>query len=217
MNSMTRVRLIAFALFCLVAGVARGQERQFPEFQCSITPPKGWEALPVQQPALVAAYGSPDRKKSLMLFASKQQKPGPLDYDTINQFESARSSNTNDQRVTSKVVEVGGVRAYDRLGRSMIEGRPATTWVRLFGGNGYFYSIQAMRIDGEAVEDAELRQGMDSLRFPGGPVIRQHGNFGPGLLAAGVVLVAVSVLVIMVWVNRKREEPGEKQKDEAKR
>jgi len=209
--------LIRFtALFVTLAcgGSALGQEQQFTNYHCAITPPLGWSYLKVPpQHGLLVTYANRSRKSLVMLIVNDRNKIGPIDDRFIDEFDRGVEKGTKgrDQKVGGKVIEVAGLKACERLGRTTVNGKAASTWSRNIPANGIFYTIQAMCFDGKADEEPEIRQGVESFRFLGSPVpppdplagksAAYQSGYRIGRVIAPLVLVGGFVALVLILVR----------------
>jgi len=67
--------------------------------------------------------------------------------------------------VRGKLIEIAGIKSYERLGEILINGKPVSVLTQTVPADGKLYSLQGMRLDGNASEDPEIRQAFASFRF----------------------------------------------------
>lgn len=189
------------------------QERVFADRNCAITPPAGWRwmtNLP-PQPVFCAAFGNTARNRLVMLMINdKGQAPGPMNERFVAEFERGVEASGGGKRVSGKFIEIAGLKAYERLGRAQVKGKEVSTLMQVVPANGTVYSVQAMRFDGDANDDPEIREALGSFRFiqtPSPPALSVSAayKFGYfiGRLAPTVLLGGVIVAVVVAALRRK--------------
>lgn len=219
---------LVLALVLPVQGIAFAQERVFPDKNCAITPPVGWEEvedLPAQA-GFLALYANPKKTSILILLLDEKNTfNGELDERFVEGFEKGVESSGGGKKISGKFIEVEGIKSYERSGTLMVDGAEASTLMRAVPADGRFYHVQAMRYDGKAEDDPEIRQGLESFRFlktPAPPRLNS-GAYGKGYqigyfigkLLVPAILILVVVLVLggiglgLFLVLRKKDKPGD--------
>lgn len=175
---MKPICTLASILMCIFAVThsAAGQERRFTNYNCAITVPGDWYLMTnlPPQPGLVAAYGKADKTAFLILIVDDRDNPsGPLDDRFVSEFERGVESTGVGKRISGRFIEIAGIKGYERLGNAVVNGKHASTIMQSVPADGRFYNLQAMRFDGVANEDQEIRNALASFRFlrpPASPV-----------------------------------------------
>lgn len=219
---------LALALAIAVQGAAFAQEREFPERNCAITPPEGWgevKDLPSKS-GILALYANPEKTSLLILLLDEKNSfRGEMDDRFVTGFEKGVESSGGGKKISGKFIEVEGIRSYERLGTLMVDGAEASTLMRAIPADGKFYHVQAIRYDGKAEEDPEIRQGLESFRFlkaPAPPGLNSPA-FDKGyqigyLIGKMIVPVALVLFLLMViggtgialfFVFRKKDKTTE--------
>src|SRR6476620_5957417 len=207
------IRFMALLVLAVLADAAVAQEEQFTNYHCALTPPLGWKRVKTApQTGLVVTYANGSHKSLLMLIINDRNKVGPVDDRFINEFDRGvqTGSKGEDKKVSGKIIQIAGINAYERMGERTLNGKLASTWTRNVPANGIFYTIEAMRFDGKADDDYEVRQGMDSFRFlgppvPPGPISGQsrayRTGYKLGYYTARIVLIGGVIAVIFIIVR----------------
>jgi hypothetical protein len=210
------IRHLAFA-FMLVIAAPRGvfaQERQFADYNCAITFPDGWHLmtnLPPQQ-SVLAAYGDAAGTRLVYLLIFAKKPTGPLDDHFISEYERGIQESGGGERLSGKFIEIAGIKSYERLGSLLIRGKRASMIGQLVPADGRFYNLQAMRFDGDANDDPEIRQILGSFRFIRPPDL----SYTPDSIAyrmgqlTGFLLVILAIVAVVVALVRRDRTPQPK-------
>jgi hypothetical protein len=205
-----------------LSGVTMGAEREFPDHNVAVTPPENWVLvtnLP-PQPGLIACYRKADGTAMLMLIVDEQNKPtGAVDDKYVAEMELGIVQAGGGKRISGKFIEREGIKGYERLGVLSIKGRDVSDLSLMFPVEGTSYSVQALRFDGSASEDPEIRNALDSFRFlkpPNPPPPATDGRSaafrsGESRGRAGMTIVAIIgafFAIRGIVSSRKRAAPA---------
>lgn len=223
-NQMTSIainplRCLACAL-ALVVGAAQSppaQEQVFGKYNCAITPPDDWQAvvdLPPQA-GLFGGFANSDRTRllTLKLIQDQKKRSGPMDDRFVSEFEEGYEASGGGKPVSRRFIEVSGIKGYERVGDSVINGQRVSIVTRVVPSKRSFYIIQAMRFDGDATEEPALGKALASFRFLKAPVPVAESDSGSAAYRIGVLtgrvigfLLVVGILIaIIANVFRKRK------------
>jgi hypothetical protein len=147
---------------------AFGQEREFANYNCAVTIPDGWQKMTnlPPQPGLIGAFARPDKTRLVMLVVDTQSHlSGPLDDRSVSEFERGLERSGGGNRVSGKFIEIGGIKAYERLGQAAVKGKTVSILLQVLVADGKVYSLQGMRFDGDVDRDPEIRGIFTSFRF----------------------------------------------------
>ena len=189
-----------------------GEDREFVLENCAITLPEGWtraSGAPSSR-ATGIVLRKPDETAILALAYIKDGAPNePLTENAMARIDAGMESRGGGKRTAGRIVEVAGIKAYEREGTVMAGGREASTYALIVPADNDFYSVTLVRLDGNAADDPDLRAAVASLRFltpPAAPVagvsnIRfdafRAGKFlGPILLSVVMFIVVIGVAVL---------------------
>ena len=113
------------------------------------------------------AFGSPDRSRAFfVLYDDRITNPGELDDHFVQEFESASETAGLGKRISGRFVLVQGVKSYERTGAPLVRGKIFSMISRTVPTRGRFFGLQGFRFTGgNADEDAEIRQCLESFRF----------------------------------------------------
>jgi hypothetical protein len=217
LNTRTKLLTPILLLAILVSQRPLSKEAEFVGYNCAITPPDRWELLTnlPPQPGLIVAFRNSAQTSLLLVLVDERNKPdGPIDQRFVINFEKGVEQSGVGKRVSGRFIQVAGVKGYERVGTAVVNGRKASTITDVVAADDRFYSIQAMRFDGEAGDDPEIRKALASFRFltpPSLPMSRSNSaayRFGYFVGAAtGVVLIIAVVLVVVVVIIRATKRP----------
>ncbi|TAK99804.1 MAG: hypothetical protein EPO07_10540 [Verrucomicrobia bacterium] len=208
----------ALMLFFAATHGVLGQEMKFTNYNCAITSPDGWQMMTnlPSQPGLLAAFGKTDKTALIILMVDDRNKPsGPLDDRFVSEFERGVQSNGVGERISGRFFEVAGIKCYERLGTALVKGKHASTITQVVPADGRFYHLNAMRFDGDANEDPEIRKGLASFRFIRAPAIpvRSYSSGSPAYQTgysigkmSGVAVTVVVAIVIVRSILRQRNK-----------
>ena|SRR5579859_5222317 len=212
-SCLVRCHLFAFA----GAVAALAQERQFPEVNFAITPPSGWHwatNLPSTQD-IQGIIANAANTELVLFIAESNSGAGPVDDRAVSEFEIGLGSDGG-KRLSGKYIEVDGVKAYERVGSAVIKGKHVSTLIYFFAADGRFYNMEAMRFDGEAAEDPDIQQAMDSFHFIKRPktfIPQRSAAFQTGYIMGrlmGMMVLVVGVVALILFVAR-RNRPSRSQ------
>ena len=203
-----RRRLWFFALLATFLGTLwaqnlHGAEQLFAAHNCAITPPEGWSpaAGVPDKPGLIGKFQDPAKQSILILLVDDKKKATqPIDEQFVNDFEHGLEESGAGKRIWGKIVEVGGVKAYERLGRVVMNDKTVSTLSIALHADEKFYNLQAMRLDGDASLSGEIQQAVASFRFltpPSTPLIAGD-HLNPTAYRIGVMIGRASVWIIVI-------------------
>jgi hypothetical protein len=154
--------LFLFSAFSVIA-----QERTFPQYNCAVTPPTGWHELelPPQQAFCAAFENASNTQLFMLIIDDKHKVAGEVDDRFISNFEKGVESSGAGKRLSGKFVDIAGLKGYERLGQATIKGREASTIMRVVPADERFYSLQAMRFDGDVSDAPEIQEALATFRF----------------------------------------------------
>jgi hypothetical protein len=121
------------------------------------------------KPGLLAVYADAKGHRSLDIVV----KDGPAvvwNESSISGFEEGMHDHTGGERTSGKVVEVAGIRSYEREGFLFVRGTRISTIQLCITADGKMFLLEAIRSDGEVGDDTEIRQALSSFRFLRTPV-----------------------------------------------
>lgn len=212
-KSIRLLTAVCTLFFAALSG-ALAMEQQFPDDNCAITIPDTWLVMTnySPQPGLLAVYSDATGNRRLILQIINKKPPGPLDDRFIAEFEKGYQESGGGVPLSGKYIEVDGIKSYERLGGFVLQGKQISTMIRLVPGEDRYYNMHAMRFDGDASEDPELRQVIDSFRFihPFVPsyapdsISYQIGKLTGALL---IVIAVVAVVFNSLRSNRTSRPP----------
>ena len=193
-----------------LAGNLFGQEREFSRFNFAITLSNSWQLvtnLPAR-PGVVATFVDAAKIRQIVLVVYDHQASGSLDDQFISQFERGMESSGAGRRVSGRLIEARGIKSYERLGNVVADGKPATSLTQVVPVQGRIYLLQALRIEGEASDDPEIRNCLASFRFITPPVAQtgpsSNASHFRTILWAGFTLGIFGGLAIL----RSRRKPA---------
>jgi len=193
-----------------------GQEREFTNYNCAITPPDGWSRMtnfPSQPGLFTIFFGKVDKSRLVWLMVDDRHKPaGPVDDRFVAEFEGGVERSGGGKRISGRFTEIDGIKGYERLGYVMVSGKRASTLMQSVPADTRFYSVNGMRFDGNANEDPEIRKFLASFRFikyparptaPSSESAAYQTGYLMGRLAGIGLLIAVGVAIVRVITRRK--------------
>jgi hypothetical protein len=209
------VRRDASILMVLLMGVVAGagQEQTFNDYNCAITQPTGWILSTNPTPpagTFVVNISDPGRTRGLVLVIQNEPKPTqPLDSFFVASYERGLQARGGEKPISTRFMEIGGVKAYERVANAVIKGRDATTVWHLIVTDTCVYTVESIRFDGPVLEDSEIQEALASFRFitpPKAPVLSPEragyeigymiGRYGP-LVVLGIAVIAGCVFAII--------------------
>jgi hypothetical protein len=157
------------------------------------------------QPGFCAAVGNTARTRLVMLVIDDRDKhPATMNERFVAEFERGVEATGVGKRVSGRFIEIAGIKSYERLGRMRVNGKEGTSITRVVLADGALYSVQAMRFDGDASDDPEIREALASFRFirapspPVRPVSAAYRiGYLTGILVPSVVLGGALVAIIV--------------------
>jgi hypothetical protein len=207
------VRLMAVigALFLAAFGNAWAAEQQFADDNCAITIPDTWlEMTNVSpQPGVLAIYCDATGDRRVVLQTIKKKPSAPLDDRFIDEFEQGYQGSSGARVLSGKYIEVDGIKSYEMSGSLFLPGKHISVMLWLVPGENQYYNIQALRFDGDASQDPEVRQVIGSFRFlhhfvPSYPPDSISYRIGK---LTGALTVAIVVVAIVVSSSRSKRSP----------
>lgn len=212
-----RLLIATCALFFSACSGAWAMEQQFADDNCAITFPDDWHVVANMQskPGVIAAYGDATSNRLVILQVYNTKPVGPLNDRFIAQYEQGIEASGGGNRLSGQYIEVGGIKSYERLGTVVSHGKNISTLGRLVPGENQYFNLLALRFDGDANDDPEIRQVVGSFRFihPFTPSYASTPDsiaYRLGkLTGAGLVIIAVIVFVVVrsVRMNPKPRPP----------
>ncbi|MEI9895796.1 MAG: hypothetical protein WDN28_18425 [Chthoniobacter sp.] len=161
--------LVAVSLLAIATGACAGPEQQFPDYNFAITPPDGWVDITstTHQKGLIVAFSAPDRSRAaFVLYDDRLTHPSELDDHFVEEFETASETSGLGKRLSSRFVLMQGIKCYERTGAPLVRGRIFSMISRTIPMQGRLFGLQGFRFTGgNADDDAEIRQFMESFRF----------------------------------------------------
>ncbi len=213
MAKSLRLWTAACIFFFAAVGVALPEERQFADDNCSVTFPDTWHEITkkLSVPGLLVAFSDATGKKIVYLQRIPGKPSGPLNDRYIAEMEKGIEETGGGEKLSGKYIEVAGIKSYERLGIVPVRGRNVSTMSWFVPGENNYYNIQALRFEGDASQDTEIRQVFDSFRFlhPFVPTYAPNLDsaayqIGKGIGALGVLVVVVSFLGYAVSSSLRR-------------
>jgi hypothetical protein len=101
----------------------------------------------------------------MLMIDDKHKASGTVDDQFVKGFEQGLESSGVGKRDSGKFIEIAGIKAYERTGHTLVKGKNASTVMQVVPADGKLYSLQAMRLDGDASDDPEIRGVFASFRF----------------------------------------------------
>lgn len=201
------------ALFFAAFGNALAAEQQFSDNNCAITIPDTWTVTTnfPSQPTLLAVYTDAAGNRRVALQVINKKPPGPLDDRFIAEFEKGYEGSSAAKVLSGKYVEVDGIKSYELLGNLFLPGKRISVMLLLVPGEDQYYNIQALRFDGDASEDPELRQVLSSFRFlhhfvPSYAPDPNSIAYRIGQLTGGLI-AAITIVAVVVYASRSKRTP----------
>ncbi len=215
MRKGTRTRILpVFALLVVTARGVIAQEREFPAQNCAITPAAGWHEItnvPPQEGRCAVFNDAADTRLLLILADSRLISPFPLNDHFGANFEQTIEGKGFGKfvgkRVSGNFIGLGGIKCYERLGEGVVNGRNASTIVQFVPVDGMAYELIAIRFEGDANHDQEIRKTLASFRFikpptPAPPPKAYATGYFMGQLLGWTVLGPIAVAVIRFIFRR---------------
>lgn len=224
----------AIILLSLGATPAQAQSREvkFEKYGFAITPPDGWEQRdgPANTDADVpAVFVKPNNSQILMVLIDNHRTVNvPVNEAFIRDFDKSVDEASRQKKQWSRIVQIHGITAYERLSSGDIQGRQGSVLSIVIPANHKLYSVQAMNFDGNDADTPELLAGVTSFRFLTPPqlaavaVVQDAGSFrddpvqfiksrlkqaGPGGMA-GIAVLGVLLLIIAIRIFRRKAPPA---------
>jgi len=122
--------LIALITFFAPTYSLVGQEREFTNYNCAITPPDGWSMMtnyPSQPGLFTIFFGKADKSRLVLLMVDDRHKPaGPVDDRFVAEFEGGVERGGGGKRISGRFTEIDGIKGYERLGYAMVREQAKT-------------------------------------------------------------------------------------------
>ncbi len=71
----------------------------------------------------------------------------------------------DEKQLSRKIIEMGGVKTYERVSENSIQEKTITMWMRIAPIDGRIYSLQTLRLGGVTDESPEMSKAVASFRF----------------------------------------------------
>lgn len=230
---LSRLVAAGCALILFSLGNTHAQEVKFEKFGFAITPPADWQQRegPANTDADVpAVFVKPDNSQILMVLIDNHRAVNvPVNQAFIRDFDKSVDEISKQKKQWSKIVQINGVNAYERLSTGDMQGKQASVLSVVIPANNKLYSVQAMNFDGGDANTPELVAAVTSFRFLTPPrvvtmeaAVPDAGNFrehplqfikirlkqaGPGGMA-GIAVLGVLLLIVMIRLIFRKRPPS---------
>lgn len=169
---MDAIKVWASMLMVIFAANCKslGQELQFSNYNCAITPPDGWlnisnlSAFPKSQ-NVIAVLRNQEKNCIITITCDTNRPDRPLDDRMVAEFELGVERGGGGKRVSGKFIEVAGMRGYERIGAVQLKGKQVSTLTRFVPVKTGFYGIGAIVVGGDVYDAPEIWKCMDTFRF----------------------------------------------------
>jgi hypothetical protein len=208
---MKPTAIVSFLLFILLINFnSRGSERVFTNDNFAISVPDGWEEIkntPKQgNMQMLGLFRSPGKNTLLMLmFEANPRNPEVIDDRYVADLEGSLQQGGQGQPMSSRFLEIGGVKAYERQGTMSVNGKTVSVLFQVMIADRKTYGMQAMRFGGNVADDGDVLKSMASFRFltppkPLSPLAGKSPAYQMGhdigqLSMYAAVLVAIGVII----------------------
>ena len=201
---------IAFLVDPITSGA---QEQLFGNYNCAITPPPGWRPTTnatLESGTFTVTFTAPSRTRFLLLIVESDRKPSePLDDFYVASYERSVQLRGGGKPLSSRFMEIDGVKAYERIANPVIKGKNVSTIRHLILTDMGVYTVEGMRFSGPVAEAPELGEAVNSFHFisrPQAPVLSPQraafrigyriGRYGPfAVLGIGAIVLGVFLLI----------------------
>ncbi len=201
------IRLLAAigALFFVTSIGVLAMEQQFVEDNCAITIPDTWQAMTnfSPQPGVIAVYCDATGNRRMIFQVINKKPSGPIDGGFVPEFEKGYQESGGGPFLSGKYIEVDGIKGYECTSSLVAHGKNISTMILLVPGEDRYYNIQALRLDGDASEDTEIRQVIDSFRFihPFVPTYVPSAAYRMGQLSVKLMVIIAGVFFVIYVVR----------------
>ncbi len=208
MNPRARTFLAWTLALFLTTAAARGatnEEQALTAENCALTVPADWSGRDLKHvPGVVAAFGDAAGQRTLLVLVQGRGQPGEAASDSfVTGFDIGMEKSGGGQKTSGKFVQLAGFRTYERRGTATLQGQHVTTLVLAVPTGDGTYLLEALMTNGEAGDDPQIRQTVDSFHFlhpPGLPhtppdSAYRIGYFGGLILFLLLILAGIWALV----------------------
>lgn len=196
------------------------QEQLFSNYNCAITPPPGWRTTTNATSAsgtFTVTFTAPGRTRFLLLIVQNERKTSePLDDFYIASYERSVQLRGGGKPLSTRSMEIDGIKAYERVANVVIKGKNASTIRHLILTDTGVYTVEGMRFNGPVLEAPEIQEALNSFHFisqPQAPVLSPEraafrigymiGRYGPFVVfGVGAIVLGIFLLI------RKRRRRG---------
>ena len=162
-----RLMFSFLATFVTAQGLL-GQERQFSAQNFAITPPTGWMAVSnrVNQRGLAATFANRQRTRIVFVVIDNREIVlHEMNDRFIANWERDAERAGKEKPLSGKIIEVAGLKSYERLGYDSLGGRRHSSLMRAIPTKDGLYVVNGMRFDGDASEATDIVDCIGSFRF----------------------------------------------------
>jgi len=196
-------RLIFGFTFILLASVASAKELKSDQLNYVVTVPDTWTVKSQDQTGFYVT--SQDGKRSVDLAIV----PAPFanfDSNYITKYEQILKKVHNLQLVSSKVFTIDGAPAYENIQRLGTVSIASVKVEHQIFADGRLYGLDTLVIGGDATQDSDLQEALNSFHFLHTP--KPSGSFGfGGFGSLGVKLAIIGIIIagIVFWAIQRRK------------
>src|SRR6185369_15351419 len=109
-------------------------EKEYPAYNCAVTPPDGWDDVlaNVEQKGPIAAFAPPDRTRVVeIVIGTEQPLTHEIDGDFVSKLEKRMEAHPDDKRLSARVLSFRGIKIYERISDTTIGGKAVSKMVRI--------------------------------------------------------------------------------------
>ncbi len=195
--------------------VVFAQEKEFPAYNCAITPPAGWnkmEDFKVPQ-GFGTAFANADRTGILILMVDDPRRSASsMDDRFVSEFERGIVDSGGGERVSGGFIEIAGLKGYERYGRIATNGKSVSSMTRAVIAERRVFSVSGILVDGDVSKDPSLQSAVASFRFLHPPDTsvsaepEQSASYRAGVLVGRVLVIAMIVAIVYKLVAARRKK-----------
>lgn len=194
---------------------ASAQEKEFPAYNCAITPPAGWNTMEdFKAPqGFATAFANADRTGILILLVDDPRKSaGSMDERFVSEFERGIVDSGGGDRVSGGFIEIAGVKGYERFGRIVTNGKTVSSLTRAVIADRRVFSVSGILVDGDVSKDPALQSAVASFRFlhpPDTSVSAEPeptASYRAGVLVGRILVIALIVAIVYKLVTFRRKK-----------